>query len=223
MFAHSEKRIIWFDVCFIGSLAFVSLTLLINSFIRSLHLVYVAIFLALSVLGYATWKYKNRNSSRDLWILGLLSLILYPSIDYLLEAKLNLVTYLTDDPKIVVTPIYVLLYWLFGVLLFGYCYHRVYEATNKVLMASFAVGFFAAASATFTENLFNATRFYHNTPSYFMIWHIPIYVPLGYMFAFSLMPLYLRYKYISGLLLYGFTALGWYLFSHIVSLLVSVL
>jgi len=140
-----------------------------------------------------------------------------------LEAKLILVTYLTDDPKIVVTPVYVLLYWLFGVLLFSYCYHRVYAVTNKVLIASLAVCIFAAASATFIENLFNATGFYQNTPSYFMICHIPIYVPLGYIFAFSLMPLYLRYKYISGVLLYGFTALGWYLFSLSISLFASVL
>jgi hypothetical protein len=218
-----KKRIIWLDVCFIGSLAFVSLTLLINIFVRSLHLVYIVIFLVLGVLGYATWKHKNGNSLRDLWILGLLSLILYPLIDHFFEAKLNLVTYLTNDPKIVATPLYVLLYWLFGVLLFGYCYLRLRKAADKVFVASLAVGLFAATSATFIENLFNATGFYRNTSSYLMIWHIPIYIPLGYVFTFALMPLYLRHKYISGLLLYGFTGLGWYLFSHVISWLVSAL
>lgn len=221
MSVYGEKRIIRLDVCFIGSLAIVSLISLINIFVRSLHLIYITIFLVLGVLVYATWKHKNENYLRDLWILGLLSLILYPLIDYFFKAKLNLVTYLTNDPKVFVTPIYVLLYWLFGVLLFGYCYHRVYETTNNVLMASFAVGLFAATSATFIENLFNAAGFYHNTPSYFMIWHIPIYVPLGYVFAFSLMPLYLRHKYISGLLFYSFTGLGWCLFSNVVSWLAS--
>ncbi|MFQ6080058.1 MAG: hypothetical protein ACE5OW_00090 [Candidatus Bathyarchaeia archaeon] len=190
----------------------------INTFVQSIHLVYIIILLVLGVLIYATSKHESgKNSLRDLWVLGSLSIILYPLIDYFLEAKLSLVTYLTNDPRVIVTPIYILLYWVFGVLLFGYWYYRMLELTNKVWMAGLATGFFAAMSATFIENLFNAMGFYYNTPSYYMIWHIPVYIPLGYMFVFSLIPLYLRHKYISGLLLYGFTGLGWYLFYHIVS------
>jgi hypothetical protein len=165
--------------------------------------------------------YATKNSLQDLWIFGLLSVILYPLVDYFFEAKISLVTYLTDDPKIIVTPIYVILYWIFGVLLLGYCHYRVRSLTDRVWFAGLTTGLFAAASATFIENLFNAMGFYKNSPSQFMIGYIPIYVPLGYMLVFSLLTFHLRHKYVSGFLLYGFTGLSWYLFYHIVSWLTS--
>ncbi|HID90729.1 TPA: hypothetical protein EYP44_02065 [Candidatus Bathyarchaeota archaeon] len=57
------------------------------------------------MLVYATKKHGGEEDSlRDLWVLGLLSIAPYPLIDYLFEVELNLVTYLTDDPRIVVTP-----------------------------------------------------------------------------------------------------------------------
>lgn len=71
-------------------------------------------------------------------------------------------------------------------------------------------------SAAFVENLFNAMGFYRNTPGRYMIGHIPLYVPLGYIVAFSLIPFYLRRKYICGFLLYGFVGICWYLFALIV-------
>jgi hypothetical protein len=169
------------------------------------------------VLLYATVKHRGKkNFLRDLWLLGLLSIIPYPFIDYFFEAKLGLVTYLTNDPKIFVTPVYIFLYWIFGVLLFGYFYYRMRGLMNKVWIAGLLTGLFAAGSAIIVENLFNAMGFYSNTPSYCMLWHIPIYIPLGYMLVFSFMPIYLRYNYISGLCLYGFTGLSWYLFYHVV-------
>ncbi len=215
---YGKRRITRLDIYFVSSLAVVSLILAINIYIRSIHLVYIVIILALGALVYATKKTESeKNSLKNLWVLGLLSVILYPPIDYFFEAKLNLVTYLTDDPKVVVTPVYVILYWVFGVLLFGYWYYRMRGLTNKVWIAGVTTGLLAAASATFIENLFNAMAFYYNTSSYCMIGYIPVYVPLGYMLAFSLLPFYLRHKCISGLLLYGFTGLGWYLSYHIVS------
>ncbi len=215
---YGNRQITRLDIYFISSLAVVSLILAINIYVQSIYLVYIIILLTLGALVYATKRDgSEKNSLRDLWVLGLLSAILYPLIDYFFEAKLNLVTYLTNDPKVVVTPIYVILYWVFGVLLFGYWYYRMRGLINKVWMAGVATGLFAAASATLIENLFNAMGFYRNTPSYCMIGYIPVYVPLGYMLAFSLLPLYLRHKCISGLLLYGFTGLGWYLSYHIVS------
>jgi len=219
---YGERRITKLDIYFVSCLVVISLSLASNIFLQSIHLVYVVILLVLGVLVYATRRHEGgKNSLRDLWVLGSLSMILYPLIDYFFEAKLSLVTYLTNDPRIIVTPIYILLYWFFGVLLFGYWYYRVLGLTNKVRMAGLATGFLAAMSATFIENLFNAMGFYYNTPSYCMIWHIPVYIPLGYMLVFSLMPFYLRHTHVSGLLLYGFTGLGWYLLYHIVSWLAS--
>ena len=215
---YGERRITRLDIYFASSLAVVLLALAINIFAQSIHLIYIVIILALGLLGYVTRKYEDeRKSLRDLWILGLLSLALYPLIDYVFQARLGWVIYFTTDPKIVVTPPYIFLYWILGVLLFGYCYYRVHGLTNRVVVAGLIAGFLAAASTTFVENLFNAMGFYRNSPSYCMLWHIPIYIPLGYMLVFSLLPIYLRHKYIFGPLLYGLTGLGWYLFYHVVS------
>jgi hypothetical protein len=112
----------------------------------------VAILLVLSVLFYGTKRHESEEGSlRDLWILGLFSLALYPLIDYFFEAKLGLVTYLTNDLKVVATPFYVSLYWVLGVLLFGYFYYRVRGLTNKVWIGALATGLFSAASATFVR------------------------------------------------------------------------
>jgi hypothetical protein len=216
MNTYGERRITRLDVYFVSSLVVVSLVLAINIIFRSIHLVYILIFLVLGVLFYAT-----KNSLQELWMFGLLSTILYPLVDYFFEAKISLVTYLTNDPRIVVTPIYIILYWIFGVLLLGYCHYRVRGLTGRVWFAGLVTGLFAAASATFIENLFNAMGFYQNNSSQFMIGYIPLYVPLGYMLVFSLLTFHLRHKYVGGLLLYGFTGLSWYLFYHIVSWLNS--
>lgn len=197
-----------------GALLVVSLVLVINVSLRSITLVYAAIFLVLGGLAYAT-QYRGHRLNH-LWTLGLLSIILYPLIDHLLATDLGLVTYTTKDPRIVVTPVYVPLYWLLGVLLFGYCYHRIRGLTDRIWMAALGTGLFSAISATLVENLFNAMGFYQNTPSHYMIGYIPIYVPLGYIVAFSLIPLYLRYQYVCGLLLYGLVGICWYIFSFVV-------
>ena len=83
-------------------------------------------------------------------------------------------------------------------------------------MGALAAGLFSAASATFVENLFNAAGFYHNTPSDHMVGYVPVYVPLGYVVAFSLIPFYIRHRYVCGLLLYGLVGVCWFLFSLVV-------
>lgn len=214
---YGERRITWLDVCLGSSLAVIAIVLAINIVIQSVHLVYAAIVLVLGGLAYCTERCEAEKSSlRGLWILGLLSVVFYPLIDSLFEAKLGLVTYLTDDPRLIATPVYVPLYWVLGVLLFGYVYYRVQCLTRRVWMGALATGLFSAVSATFVENLFNAAEFYHNTPSDFMIGHIPVYVPLGYVVAFSFIPFYIRYRYVCGFLLYGLVGLWWYLFSLVV-------
>jgi len=82
-------------------------------------------------------------------------------------------------------------------------------------------GLFAAGSTTVVENLFNAMGFYHNTSSYLLIGYIPLFIPLGYLVTFSLMPLYLRYRYLAGLLLYVFTGASWWIFYQLISWVVS--
>ena len=162
---YAEKRITRLDMCFGGSLAVVALALGTNTAFRSVHAVYVAILVVLGGLGYCTERCEGEKESlRRLWVLGLLSVVLYPLIDSLFEAQLGLVTYLTDDPRLIATPVYVPLYWVLGVLIFGYVYYRVYGLTKRVWIGALATGLFSAASATLVENLFNAAGFYHNAP-----------------------------------------------------------
>lgn len=158
----------------------------------------------------------GRTPLRALWILGLLSLVPYPFFDYLFEARLGWVSYLTHDPKVVKTPVYILLYWVLGVLLFGYFYYRIRGLTKRVWLAAITTGLFSGISSTFVENLFNSMGFYKNTPRDIMILYIPVYVPLGYIVAFSFMPFYIRHKYICGLLLYGLTGICWFSFSRVI-------
>lgn len=214
---YGERKVTWPDVCFGGSLVIVSLVLAVNVAIQSLHLVYAAILPVLGGLAYCTERDEDAKSSlRGLWVLGLLSVVPYPVIDRLFEANLGLVDYLTNDPKLIATPVYVPLYWVLGVLLFGYFYYRIRDLTRRAWVGALATGLFSASSATFVENLFNAAGFYHNTPGHYMVGYIPLYVPLGYIVAFSFMPFYVRHTYICGLLLYGIVGVCWHLFSHIV-------
>lgn len=214
---YGEWRITRLDACLGGSLVVVSLALAINIVVQSVPLTYIIILLVLGGLAYCTERSKaERGTLRSLWVLGLLSVVFYPLIDRLFEENLGLVTYLTDDPRLIATPIYILLYWILGILLFGYVYYRVYGLTRKVWIGALAAGLFSAVSATFVENLLNVAVFYRNTPSEWMIGHIPLYVPLGYVVVFSFIPFYIRYKYICGFLLYGLVGLCWALLSYVV-------
>lgn len=213
---YSEKEITPLDIYFGSSLMVVSLTLGINTLIQSIYLVYAVILFVLTGLLHATRIYDRENSLRGLWILGILSLILYPIFDYFLDAKFGLVSYLTDDPKIIRAPIYILPYWVLGVLLFGYLCYRIQGLTKKVWLAGVATGLFSAISTTFVENLFNSMGFYKNTPCHLMILHVPLYVPLGYIAAFSFIPFHILHKYFCGMLLYGFTGIMWLFFSRII-------
>jgi len=213
-----EKRITRTDLIYGGSLAVVSLILGVNILMQSLIVVYLTIVLTLGALFIASEYFQeDRIAFRALWVLGALSLILYPVIDYIFERKLALVAYLTDDLKVLSTPLYVPLYWLLGIQLFGYFYHRVNGLIKKKWIAAIATGLFSAVSATFVETLFNAMGYYQNTISQYMIGAIPVYVPLGYLVAFSFLPIYLRYKYVCGFLLYGFVGICWYLFSLVLA------
>jgi len=221
MIPDKAKRITLLDGYFIASLVSISLILVANISFHSLAFVYLAIVAVLALLAYATTIYDEDGSLRGFWVMGLLSLLPYPFVDYLFEARLKLVTYLTDDPRVIATPPYVFLYWLFGILLFGYCYHRVLVLTGREWGAGLATGLFAAISSTFVENLFNAMGFYHNTGSYLLIGYIPLFIPLGYLVTFSLMPLYLRYRYLTGLLLYAFAGVSWWIFYQLTSWVAS--
>lgn len=211
---YAKTKVTQHDIYMGGALIIVSLVLTINISLRSITLVYVTILLVLGGLAYAT-RYRGLRIA-NLWTLGVLSIILYPLIDYLFVTDLALVTYMTKDLRVVVTPIYVPLYWLLGVLLFGYCYYRIRGLTGRIWMGALGAGLFSAVSTTLVENLFNAMGFYQNTPSYYMIGRIPLYVPIGYIVTFSLIPFHLRYKYLCGPLLYGLVGICWYVFSFVV-------
>ena len=214
----AKKRITPLDIYFSGSLLFISLMLAINILIKSIFLVYASIVPVLIGLFYCTKGYESdKEPLRDLWTLGLLSTILYPLIDSFFAAKIGLVTYLTDDPKLISTPVYIPLYWILGILLFGYFFYRIRGLTYQVVTAALATGIFSATSTTIVENMFNAMGFYMNTPGHCMFGFIPAYVPLGYLIAFTFIPFYIRNKYICGFLLYGFVGLCWYIFSLVLS------
>lgn len=216
-----EKRGAWLDGYYLGGLAFICAILTLNIFFKSLLLIYLAILSVLGSLTYASGRQGAPPLLRDVWFMGLLSLLPYPFVDYLFEARLKLVTYLTDDPKLLVTPVYILLYWLLGVSLFGYCYYRVLGVTDRGWIAGLMTGLFAAGSTTVVENLFNSMGFYRNTSSHLMIGYIPLFIPLGYLVTFSLMPLYLRYRYPAGFLLYALTGASWWIFYQLISWVVS--
>lgn len=82
-------------------------------------------------------------------------------------------------------------------------------------------GLFAAGSTTVVENLFNSMGFYHNTSSHLMIGSIPLLIPVGYLVTFSLMPLYLRYRYLAGFLLYALLGASWWIFYQLISWVAS--
>jgi len=215
------KRVTWLDGCYLGGLAFICAILTFNLLLNSLLLIYLAILLVLAFLFYATRRRDVPPHLRCLWLMGLLSLFPYPFVDYLFEARLRLVTYLTNDLRVVATPPYIVLYWLLGVTLFGYCYYRVLGVTGRRWVAGLTTGLFAAGSTTVVENLFNLMGFYRNTSSYFLIGYIPLFIPLGYLLTFSLMPLYLRYRYLAGLLLYPFAGASWWIFYRLISWVAS--
>jgi hypothetical protein len=210
---YAARKVTQLDWVFGGSLLFVSLILTLNLALRSLWLVYAAIVVVLVVLDQITRKHPSeKRSLRELWMLAVSSVMLYPLVDHVFEARLGLVRYLTDDPKLWVTPIYVILYWVLGILLFGYVFHRVRHLTGKAWAGGLACGLFSAVSATLVETLFNLAGFYANSPSRFMIGPIPLYVPLGYLLTFSLMPVYLRWRYVFGFLLSALVGIGWLIF-----------
>ncbi len=212
----AKRNITQLDICVGSSLVGVILVLAVNTLIRSLPLIYAVVVLILGGLAYCTKKFKAEwVPLRNLWILGVFSVVFYPVIDSFFVTQLRLVVYLTEDPRLIETPVYIPLYWILGVLLFGYIYYRVYEFTGREWIGALAAGLFSALSAVIVENFFNAAGFYQNTPSGFMIGNIPVYVPLGYFIAFLFMPFYIRYKYFCGFLLYGFVGICWYLFSLI--------
>ncbi len=217
----NERRVTWLDGCYLGALAFTCAILTLNIFLNSLLLIYAAILLVLAFLVYASVRRSAPPLLRGVWLMGLLSLLPYPFVDYLFEARLKWVTYLTSEPRVLATPAYILLYWLLGVSLFGYCSCRVLGVTGRGGVAGLMTGLFAAGSTTVVENLFNLMGFYRNTSSYFLIGYIPLFIPLGYLLAFSLMPLYLRYRYLAGLLLYPFAGASWWIFYRLISWVAS--
>ncbi len=218
----NERKVTWLDGCYLGGLAFICAILTLNIFFHSLPLIYLAILSVLACLVYASRRQGAPRLLRGVWLMGLLSLLPYPFVDYLFEARLKWVTYLTDDPKVLATPAYIFLYWLLGVSLFGYCCHRVLGVTGRGWLAGLMTGLLAASSTTVVENLFNFMGFYRNISSHFLIGYIPLFIPLGYLVTFSLMPLYLRHKYLAGFFLYAFAGASWWIFYQLISGMASI-
>ncbi|MGD2294220.1 MAG: hypothetical protein PVF22_00105 [Candidatus Aminicenantes bacterium] len=193
-----------------GCLLIVILALCVNLQLQSVPLVYAVAVIALFLCAFLTLRFRRTAGHfRGLWILVFLSLFLYPFADLFLESSFRLVTYNTADPKLIKTPVYVILYWAFGILLFGHVCHRVKELTQKKWLSGLVTGLFAALSTLLVETLFNEAEFYSNTPSVVMIGKIPVYVPLGYFLVFSFMPFFIQYKYVFGVWLYPLTGLAW--------------
>jgi hypothetical protein len=206
------------DRWMVGGLLFILIVLSLNVVLRWLWVVYVAIVGLLAALDHANRQQDGAEKPLgDMWTLAIASVVLYSLFDYVLASGLGLVSYLTNDPKIVSTPPYVMGYWAFGVLLFGYTCRRVRALTGKAWLAGLASASLSAVGAWGVEALFNAMHFYHNTPASVMIGPIPLYVPLGYFATFLFMPLYLRWKRVFGFLLYGIAASFWYLFHFLLA------
>ena len=147
--------------------------------------------------------------------MAILSTIAYPFVDSIFAGQLAWVSYTTGDPKLLFTPIYVVLYWVYAVLLFGYSYLRLSSFLKKKWIASCLTGAFAALGASLFENLFNEAQFYQNAVSQPMIMHIPLYVPLGWGLTFAFLPLLLKKKYLTGFMLYLYIGICWLAFHHV--------
>jgi hypothetical protein len=204
------------DAYYFMSAIMVANFLLFNTMFPSLGLTYAVILVLLCLLLYGRTKCNSEKMPlKDLWIMALLSTIIYPFVDSIFAGQLVWVTYTTDDPKLLFTPIYVILYWIYAVLLFGYSYLRLSSFLKKKWIASSLTGIFAAVGATFFENLFNEAQFYQNTVSQPMIMHIPLYVSLGWGLTFALLPLFLKKKYLTGFTLYLYIGICWLAFHYV--------
>lgn len=203
------NNIMKLDAYYFVSVIMVTGFLLWNTMFPSIGLTYVIVLVVLCLLLYGSVRYNSENLSlKDIWILAILSTIIYPFVDSIFAGQLVWVTYTTDDPKLLFTPIYVMLYWVYAVLLFGYLYLRLGSFLQKWI-ASSLTGIFAAIGATFFENLFNEAQFYQNAASPPMIMHIPLYVSLGWGLTFTLLPLFLKKKYLTGFMLYSYIGTCW--------------
>lgn len=210
------RNITKLDAYYFMSITIVAASLFLNVVFPSLGLAYAVIIVVLCLLFYGSAKCNSEKLPlKDLWIIAILSTIIYPFVDSIFAGQLFWVTYTTDDPKLLFTPIYVILYWIYAVLLFGYLHLRLSSFIKKKWIASSLTGVFAAVGATFFENLFNEAQFYQNKVSQPMIIHIPLYVLLGWGLTFTLLPLFLKRKYLSGFLLYFYIGICWLAFHYI--------
>ena len=74
------------DISLASCLLFILIALLINTSLHSILLVYIPVLLALFLCGFLTLRFRNtENTLRDSWILGSLSLIFYPFVDFYLR------------------------------------------------------------------------------------------------------------------------------------------
>lgn len=209
------KNITNLDAYYFMSIIVVASFLLLNTKLPSLGLTYAIIFVVLCLLLYGSAKCNSEKLPlKDLWVMAMLSVIIYPLVDSIFAGQLVWVTYTTDDPKLLFTPVYVMLYWVYAVLLFGYSYLRLCSFLKKKWAASVLTGAFASVGATFFENLFNEAQFYQNTVSQPMIMHIPLYVSLGWGLTFALLPLFLKRKYLTGFMLYLCIGICWLAFHY---------
>ncbi len=209
------------DAYYSMSIIIVTSFLLLNTSFPSLGLTYAVILIVLCLLLYGSVKCNNGNLPlKDLWIMAILSTILYPFVDSIFAGQLVWVTYTTDDPKLLFTPIYVILYWVYAVLLFGYSYLRLSSFLKRKWIASCLTGAFAAVGATFFENLLNEAQFYQNTVSQPMIMHIPLYVSLGWGVTFALLPLFMKKRYLTGFMLYLCIGISWLAFHCMLQFLI---
>ena len=209
------------DAYYFISIIMVTVFLLLNTTFPSLGLTYAVILVVLCILLYGSVKCNNgKMLLKDLWIMAILSTILYPFVDSIFAGQLVWVSYTTDNPKLLFTPIYVILYWVYAVLLFGYSYLRLSYFLKTKWIASCLTGAFAAVGATFFENLFNEAQFYQNTVSQPMIMHIPLYVSLGWGVTFALLPLFMKKRYLTGFMLYLYIGISWLAFHYVLQFLV---
>ena len=196
--------------------------LLLNTMFPSLGMAYAVILVVLCLLLYGSTRCNSQKLPlKDLWILAILSTIIYPFVDSIFAGQLTWVTYITGDPKLLFTPVYVVLYWVYAVVLFGYLYLRLSSFLKKWWIVYGLTGSFAAVGATFFENLFNEAQFYRNAVSQPMIMHVPLYVSLGWGLTFALLPFFLKKKHLMGFMLHLYVGICWLAFHYILQLFVQ--
>ncbi len=175
------------DIAVLVSTGILFFACLINIFLKNLVPVYLGVFGSISLLITFSSLCANGSLLRNDLVLGLFVCLIYPLVENTFAPLTGWGSYLTEDVKIINTPLYVPFSFCFLTIFTSHLSSRIFRFTDNIIYTACIVGMIMFVITVTMEFIGLRGELWTYNKARFELLGVPVFIPFSYALCFSVL------------------------------------